>query len=176
MDEETLLIAPRKWRGAIAEVLPVDVLDASAPVDVFEARLARGVPRRLVMVIPSTAEATPLGAVSDDAFAAGCERPLRRIAMVLSRLLEEWLVARIAGAIVLVLERGVPGALPAEMLHAAIGGLVRSLAKEYGRRGVRVNAVVARTAQEAALPVAWLAVEASFVTGETLQPRGDREP
>src|SRR6185369_3198471 len=64
----------------------------------------------------------------------GCTTAVRR-----------FLAAGARGAIVNITShqarRAVPGSLPYSTAKAAIEGLTRALAVEYGRRGIRVNAV-----------------------------------
>ncbi|MDR8409655.1 SDR family oxidoreductase [Nonomuraea sp. 3-1Str] len=82
----------------------------------------------------STAEIRALIAANLDLAVTGCAVAVRR-----------FLAAGTAGAIVNVTShqarRAVPGSLPYSTAKAAIEGLTRALAVEYGKRGIRVNAV-----------------------------------
>ncbi|MCP2345505.1 SDR family NAD(P)-dependent oxidoreductase [Nonomuraea roseoviolacea] len=82
----------------------------------------------------STAEIRALIAANLDLAVTGCVVAVRR-----------FLAAGASGAIVNVTShqarRAVPGSLPYSTAKAAIEGLTRALAVEYGRRGIRVNAV-----------------------------------
>lgn len=82
----------------------------------------------------TTAEIRALIAANLDLAVVGCATAVRR-----------FLKAGTAGAIVNVTShqarRAVPGSLPYSTAKAAIEGLTRALAVEYGRRGIRVNAV-----------------------------------
>jgi NAD(P)-dependent dehydrogenase (short-subunit alcohol dehydrogenase family) len=81
-----------------------------------------------------TAEIRALIAANLDLAVVGCATAVRRL-----------LAAGTAGAIVNVTShqarRAVPGSLPYSTAKAAIEGLTRALAVEYGRNGIRVNAV-----------------------------------
>ncbi|MCA2221111.1 SDR family NAD(P)-dependent oxidoreductase [Nonomuraea aurantiaca] len=82
----------------------------------------------------TTAEIRALIAVNLDLAVVGCVTAVRR-----------FLRSGTAGAIVNITShqarRAVPGSLPYSTAKAAIEGLTRALAVEYGRRGIRVNAV-----------------------------------
>lgn len=82
----------------------------------------------------STREVLDLIATNLDPTVAGCATAIRR-----------FLAARTGGAIVNVsshqAQRAVPGSLPYVTAKAAIEGLTRALAVEYGPRGIRVNTV-----------------------------------
>ncbi|MBT2230210.1 SDR family NAD(P)-dependent oxidoreductase [Nonomuraea sp. NEAU-A123] len=82
----------------------------------------------------TTAEIRALIAANLDLAVVGCATAVRR-----------FLKAGTAGAIVNITShqarRAVPGSLPYSTAKAAIEGLTRALAVEYGRRGIRVNAV-----------------------------------
>lgn len=94
-------------------------------------------------------------------------------------------------------QRAVPGALPYSTAKAAIEGLTRALAVEYGKHGIRVNAVapgsvqtsreisqeaaklhplgrVARADEIAATVAYLLSAESSFVSGATIPVDGGR--
>ena len=81
-----------------------------------------------------TREVLDLIALNLDPVVVGCATAIRR-----------FLVAGTGGAIVNVsshqARRAVPGALPYATAKAAIEGLTRALAVDYGPRGIRVNAV-----------------------------------
>jgi NAD(P)-dependent dehydrogenase (short-subunit alcohol dehydrogenase family) len=83
---------------------------------------------------PPTAVVLDLIALNLNPCVVGCTTAIRR-----------FLAAGTAGAIVNVsshqARRAVPGALPYVTAKAAIEGLTRALAVEYGPRGIRVNAV-----------------------------------
>jgi len=82
----------------------------------------------------STREVLDLIALNLEPALVGCATAIRR-----------FLAASTAGAIVNVsshqAQRPVPGALPYSTAKAAIEGLTRALAVDYGPRGIRVNAV-----------------------------------
>lgn len=82
----------------------------------------------------STAEIRALIAANLDLAVVGCAVAVRR-----------FLAAGTAGAIVNVTShqarRAVPGSLPYSTAKAAVEGLTRALAVDYGRHGIRVNAV-----------------------------------
>ncbi|MEU7830432.1 SDR family oxidoreductase [Nonomuraea sp. NPDC049129] len=82
----------------------------------------------------TTAEIRALIAVNLDLAVVGCATAVRR-----------FLRSGTGGAIVNITShqarRAVPGSLPYSTAKAAIEGLTRALAVEYGRRGIRVNAV-----------------------------------
>ncbi|MEU7853482.1 SDR family oxidoreductase [Nonomuraea sp. NPDC049141] len=82
----------------------------------------------------TTAEIRALIAANLDLAVVGCATAVRR-----------FLKAGTPGAIVNITShqarRAVPGSLPYSTAKAAIEGLTRALAVEYGRRGIRVNAV-----------------------------------
>ncbi len=82
----------------------------------------------------STEEVLELIALNFNPVVVGCSTAIRR-----------FLAAGTGGAIVNVsshqAQRAVPGALPYSTAKAAIEGLTRALAVDYGPRGIRVNAV-----------------------------------
>jgi NAD(P)-dependent dehydrogenase (short-subunit alcohol dehydrogenase family) len=134
-----------------------------------------------------------LVAANLDLAVVGCATAIRR-----------FLAAGTAGAIVNVsshqARQAVPGATPYVTAKAAIEGLTRALAVEYGEQGIRVNAVapgtvdtgrfdeqteralagvhplarVARAAEVAAVIAHLLSADASFVTGATVPVDGGR--
>jgi len=88
--------------------------------------------------------------------------------LVSIRAVDEFL-AQGGGRIVTVCSAPRPGAIAAAA-RGALRGLTRTLAKEYGGRGVRANLVLAATGDDAVGPALFLAGErSSFVNGATIR-------
>lgn len=113
---------------------------------------------------------------------------LRQPFLIAQRALEEFVIGRQQGRIVYVMAAipgtDAPGHVSVAAAQSALGSFVRSIAKEYGRRGIACNAVVLRghdspqtiddNLQPAYEPlvetVLFLASgEASFINGEVLE-------
>ncbi|MFE9206210.1 SDR family NAD(P)-dependent oxidoreductase [Micromonospora sp. NPDC007230] len=106
-------------------------------------------------------------------------RNLRPAVVGAGTAVRRYLAAGTGGAIVNVsshqARRAVPGALPYATAKAALEGLTRSLAVEYGVRGVRTNAVaLGLTERHAAFLTAREPAEAEWITAELarLHPLG----
>ena len=95
---------------------------------------------------------------------------LRGPFLVVQRALQEFLAGGEGGRIVYLIPAGTEG-LGQAVVGSALRSLVRSVAKEYGRRGIACNAVLVpdEPAQAVAETVLFLSsAEASFVNGEVL--------
>jgi NAD(P)-dependent dehydrogenase (short-subunit alcohol dehydrogenase family) len=108
-------------------------------------------------------------------------RNLRPAVVGAGTAVRRFLAAGTGGAIVNIsshqARRAVPGALPYATAKAAVEGLTRSLAVEYGDRGVRTNAVALgsiHTERHAALLAGREPAEAEWITAELarLHPLG----
>jgi NAD(P)-dependent dehydrogenase (short-subunit alcohol dehydrogenase family) len=161
--------------------------DVSRETDVerlFEDALAR-LPGLHAVVMTTETLSPPMGPLAESPLAAwdaAVASALRAGFLVARRAIEAFLGAGEGGRIVTVaplLREGAGGQAGAAMVQGAIASLTRSIAKEYGRRGISCNGVapVARHPPEFAGPpgslvetVLFLAsTDASYVNGETLR-------
>jgi NAD(P)-dependent dehydrogenase (short-subunit alcohol dehydrogenase family) len=148
-DEATVVAVERDaaaldWAGpgvipVVGDAVDETVTEQAADLAQAEGRLSGWVNNAAVFRDASvhtatTAEIRALIAVNLDLAVVGCATAVRR-----------FLRSGTAGAIVNITShqarRAVPGSLPYSTAKAAIEGLTRALAVEYGRRGIRVNAV-----------------------------------
>lgn len=126
----------------------------------------------------SASEVLELIALNLNPVVVGCATAIRR-----------FLDAGTGGAIVNVsshqAQRAVPGALPYVTAKAAVEGLTRALAVDYGPRGIRVNAVALGSItteryeafladQGPAVAAHLLSEDAGFITGTTIPVDGGR--
>ena len=114
------------------------------------------------------ADATPFSETTLAAWNARLEGALRLPFLATRRALEELLAGGAGGRIVIVHDRslGDVGGLAAT---TALSSLVRSLAREYGRRAITCNAVVAGPAAAdgaARATLFFVSEDAAFVNGE----------
>lgn len=123
--------------------------------------------------------ARPLAETSAADWEAGLDVLLRRPFLLVQRAVQEFLGGGEGGRIVLVAPEAAAGAgVAAQAAGTALRSLVRSVAKEYGRRGIACNAVAVQgggaldAVVEAVLFLA--SAEASFVNGE-VAPVGNNE-
>ena len=130
-------------------------------------------PLAVVQVVVVHAERDGIDALTLDAWQRGVTSGLRSAFLVARRAVEEFLGGGRGGRIVHLFD--VPGTCAvADVTQTALRALVRSVAKEYGPKGVTSNAVLAdlredRRAWEAAEVVLMLtAPEGAYVTGELL--------
>jgi len=125
-------------------------------------------------VVIGPADATTDGSLTELTLAqwqARVTRPLGATMLLLREVLGHWLGEGEGGDVVIV--HGAPGDGATAALHSGLEALVRSVAKEYGRRRVRCNLVApSRGDVRAIVGLLELALSPafSFVTGQTLSP------
>jgi NAD(P)-dependent dehydrogenase (short-subunit alcohol dehydrogenase family) len=133
--------------------------------------------------------ASPLAALSLDDWQTALQDGLRTPYLVARRLVEEFLAARTGGQIVFVADGSEGGEAEHAGAAAARTGLVslaRSIAREYGRRGITCNVVEVGSdltapliIEDAVNVIAFLASQTGeYVTGQvlTVGPREGRWP
>jgi NAD(P)-dependent dehydrogenase (short-subunit alcohol dehydrogenase family) len=134
-----------------------------------------------IVVIPAAAD-EPLAEMDLAAWERIALDPARGCLLICRRAVEEFLAARTQGRIVFVcgwpLDQRAPPA-PGEVIELALFALARSIAKEYGRRGIASNMVAVDRSPFPVGPVTeaieFLAsTEASYVNGERLVVGGVR--
>ncbi|MGD8278223.1 MAG: SDR family oxidoreductase [Gemmatimonadota bacterium] len=142
----------------------------------------------IIAVVP----AEPLGRVHELSPVVWHQRvsaPLRTVFWLARRVVEEFLGTRARGRLVLVLTAPPSDGPVNEVVEGALCSFARSFAREYGRRSLACNLVVAPAAISSAGPsnrealtatiehVLFLASEASsFMNGEVLRAVHRREP
>jgi NAD(P)-dependent dehydrogenase (short-subunit alcohol dehydrogenase family) len=152
---------------------PAADLDEDAVERAFSLVADGPVPLAVVQVVVVPAERDGIDALTLDAWQRGVTSGLRSAFLVARRAVEEFLGGGRGGRIVHLFD--VPGTCAvADVTQTALLALVRSVAKEYGPKGVTCNAVLAdlreeRRAREAAEVALMLAApEGAYVTGELL--------
>jgi NAD(P)-dependent dehydrogenase (short-subunit alcohol dehydrogenase family) len=152
---------------------PAADLDEDAVERAFSLVADGPAPLAVVQVVVVPAERDGIDALTLDAWQRGVTGGLRSAFLLARRAVEEFLGGGRGGRIVHLFD--VPGTCAvADVTQAALLALVRSVAKEYGPKGVTCNAVLAdlreegraREAAEVALMLA--APEGAYVTGELL--------
>ena len=163
-------------RGPHGDVLSEDEIDRAF----FD--LGEGDPvSAVVLVFSFAAPAGRIGEWSLAAWEASIVSRLRLAFAVARRAVEEFLAGGAGGRIVHLAVTNAPRADAARgILHGALRSLVRSVAKEYGPKGIGCNAVLAaegstRDAERAA-GTAWMlmAPEGAYVSGEVLELDADQ--
>jgi NAD(P)-dependent dehydrogenase (short-subunit alcohol dehydrogenase family) len=166
-------LARERARTVCVADAPAADLDEDAVERAF-ALVADGPPLlAVVQVVVVPAELAGVDALTLDAWQRGVTDGLRSAFLVARRAVEEFLGGGRGGRIVHLFD--VPGTCAVtDVTQTALLALVRSVAKEYGPKGIGCNAVLAdlreegraREAAEAALMLA--APEGAYVTGELL--------
>jgi NAD(P)-dependent dehydrogenase (short-subunit alcohol dehydrogenase family) len=134
-------------------------------------------------IIIAVLAAEPIGAVheiSHDLWRKRVSEPLRAIFWLTRRAVEDFFGAHVAGRIVLVVQAA-PGGGSTAVVEGAMRSFARSFAREYGRRRLACNLVLARVDDRGLAPsthgVPAATIEhtlflaspaASFMNGETL--------
>lgn len=135
----------------------------------------------VVQVVVVPAERSGVDQLSLDAWESGVTSGLRSAFVVARRAMEEFLAGGRGGRLVHLFD--VPGTCAvADVTQSALRALVRSVAKEYGPKGITCNAVLAdlrdegraREAAEVAFMLA--SPEGAYVTGELLVLPGLEPP
>lgn len=124
-----------------------------------------------VVIWPAEAlTSTPLAQLSLAEWQTQVTAPLRATTLFLREQLGYWLSEGQGGDVIIV--HGLDGGGALAALHSALEALVRSVAKEYGRRRVRCNLIAPGAGEEirATARVVELALSPafSFVTGQVL--------
>jgi NAD(P)-dependent dehydrogenase (short-subunit alcohol dehydrogenase family) len=131
-DHHRLTVVPGNAGDEAVAAEAADRAEAAAPLAGWVNNAA--VFRDASVHAASAREVLDLIALNLDPVVVGCSVAVRR-----------FLAAEIGGAIVNVsshqAQRAVPGSLPYSTAKAAVEGLTRALAVDYGPRGIRVNAV-----------------------------------
>jgi NAD(P)-dependent dehydrogenase (short-subunit alcohol dehydrogenase family) len=161
--------------------LSMDIGSEAAAEELFD-RAALVVPDlETVIVVSPAPPLAPVHQLSRDQWRVSVEDPLRRVFWLVRRAVEGFLGDGVDGRIVLVVENRDETGSTNHVVAAALQSLVRSFAREYGRRGLACNLVV-RAQPHLTSPmspispiieqVLFLASPAaSFVNGETLVVR-----
>jgi NAD(P)-dependent dehydrogenase (short-subunit alcohol dehydrogenase family) len=152
---------------------PAADLDEDAVERAFSLVAEVPAPLAVVQVVVVPAERDGVDALTLDAWRRGVTDGLRSAFLLARRAVEEFLGGGRGGRIVHLFD--VPGTCAvADVTRTALLALVRSVAKEYGPKGIGCNAVLADLreegrAREAAEAVLMLAApEGAYVTGELL--------
>jgi len=176
---DTLKASP----GRAASRLVTGPLDTEPGVEaLFAALEERDVEPAAVILVLSAPQVGLLADLSLEEWSAAVTDPLRTAFLVSRHAADGHLAAGVAGRLVLV-------AAPADrsadndVLSTSLFSLVRSISKEYGRRGIAANAVVAAVSGDPSEPRAFVDAalflasgEASFIAGEVLTIAGDPGP
>jgi len=152
---------------------PAADLDEDAVERAFSLVAEVPAPLAVVQVVVVPAERDGIDALTLDAWQRGVTSGLRSAFLLARRAVEEFLGGGRGGRIVHLFD--VPGTCAvSDVTQTALLALVRSVAKEYGPKGITCNAVLAdlreeRRAREAAEAVLMMASpEGAYVTGELL--------
>ena len=152
---------------------PAADLDEDAVERAFSLVADGPTPVAVVQVVVVPAERDGVDTLTLDAWQRGVTGGLRSAFLVARRAVEEFLGGGRGGRIVHLFD--VPGTCAvADVTQTALRALVRSVAKEYGPKGITCNAVVADLRAEGrALPAVEAALmmaspEGAYVTGELL--------
>jgi NAD(P)-dependent dehydrogenase (short-subunit alcohol dehydrogenase family) len=152
---------------------PAAALDEDAVERAFSLVADGPAPLAVVQVVVVPAERDGIDALTLDAWQRGVTGGLRSAFLVARRAVEELLGGGRGGRIVHLFE--VPGACAvADVTRTALLALVRSVAKEYGPKGITCNAVLAdlraeaRAREAAELALMLAGPEGAYVTGELL--------
>jgi NAD(P)-dependent dehydrogenase (short-subunit alcohol dehydrogenase family) len=153
----------------------VDVRSESVADEMFD-HAATLLPGLDAVIVVSTIP--PLGAIHELSHRQWCERvgePLRRVFWLVRRAIEGFLADGVAGRLVLVAECADEVHGTNAVVTTALESLVRSVTREYGRRGLACNLVVRTDASETSHTVEQVlfltSPAASFVNGEALVVR-----
>ena len=132
-----------------------------------------------LIALIAAADVGPIGGLEARGWEDAVSRPLRQAFLLAQRAVDEFMTGGGSGRIVFVL--GWPDGMShdTEVLESALNSLSRSIAKEYGRRGITCNVVVAVAPRASAAGpqiaaaadlVRFLASPAaSFVNGDVLR-------
>lgn len=164
-------LAQERARAVCVPDAPAADLDEDAVERAFALVADGPAPLAVVQVVVVPAEREGIEALTLDAWQRGVTNGLRSAFLVARRSVEEFLGGGRGGRIVHLFD--VPGACAvADVTRTALLALVRSVAKEYGPKGITCNAVLADLREESrALAAAEVVLmmaspEGAYVTGE----------